>query len=33
VRIGPEVDRARLEKLKDKLKAERKIKAFITTHP
>jgi DedD protein len=33
VRIGPELDRARLEKLKDKLNAERKIKAFITTHP
>lgn len=33
VRIGPEVDRARLEKLRDKLSAERKIKAFITTHP
>lgn len=33
VRIGPELDRERLEKLKDKLIAERKIKAFITTHP
>jgi DedD protein len=33
VRIGPELDRARLEKLKDKLNTERKIKSFITTHP
>ncbi len=33
VRIGPELDRSRLEKLKTRLKAERKINAFITTHP
>lgn len=33
VRIGPEIDRARLEKLKDKLNSERKIKSFVTTYP
>jgi len=31
--IGPEIDRARLEKLKDKLNSERKIKSFVTNYP
>lgn len=33
VRIGPELDRERLEKLKDKLKKEQKIDGFIVKHP
>lgn len=33
VRIGPEIDKAILEKLGDKLKKERKIEPFITAYP
>jgi DedD protein len=33
VRIGPELDRARLEKLKDRLNKEQKINGFIVNHP
>lgn len=33
VRIGPELEKKRLEKIKEKLKAEKKIKAFIVRHP
>jgi DedD protein len=33
VRIGPELDRARLEKLKVRLKMELKIDGFIVNHP
>ena len=33
VRIGPELDKDRLQTLSDKLNKERKIKSFITTHP
>lgn len=33
VRIGPELDRGRLDKLKDKVFKEEKIEAMIVTHP
>jgi len=33
VRVGPELDRARLEKLKDRLNREQKINGFIVNHP
>lgn len=33
VRIGPELDKARLEKLKIRLNKEQKIKGFIVKHP
>jgi len=33
VRIGPEVDRERLQKLSDKLQKERKIKSFNANYP
>ncbi|MGB5397657.1 MAG: SPOR domain-containing protein [Gammaproteobacteria bacterium] len=33
VRIGPELDKERLQVVSDKLNKDRKIKSFITTHP
>jgi len=33
VRIGPELEKARLEKIKVKLKADKKIDGFILRHP
>lgn len=33
VRIGPELEKVRLETLKTKLKSEKKINGFIVTHP
>ena len=33
VRIGPEIEKQRLEKIKTKLKAEKKVDGFILKHP
>ena len=33
VRIGPELEKTKLEKLKEKLKAEKKIDGYILKHP
>ena len=33
VRIGPELEKKQLEKIKVKLKAEKKIDGFIVNHP
>ena len=33
VRIGPEIEKAQLEKIKTKLKTEKKINAFFVRHP